>query len=47
LLGNDLRFVISTCHEIHDELSHQIVLDNLINLEMFEFDEESEEYGFT
>jgi hypothetical protein len=34
LLGDALQFILTTCQELHDELSHQRVLDSLVEEEI-------------
>lgn len=43
LLGNTLQFIISTCHELCNELAHQTILDNLIDPNSTIFDAKLEE----
>jgi hypothetical protein len=42
LLWNTLQFIISTCHELCNELAHQTILDNLLDQNAVTFDVELE-----
>jgi hypothetical protein len=37
LFGDTLQFIISTCHELCDEIVHYIVFDNLVDLDVIIF----------